>query len=711
MSPEPDASEPEQLGILTEAIGADGPSPLDLTDRSALAALVHGRFAARIRETVTLDFVRSVVASLDLEEQRRARRVPYLHVSRLRFGGIKRIDGVDTPYVYDELFGTGVNVVLIPRNEAGKSSILKTIKFALTGDDGDYDSDVRRWISDIWLTFALDAQPFTIGLSRTDAGLRAALVSGKNLCALDEMTDTEEGVLLFDVTGAEQVRSELQRFFFARLGLSELSWTATDPTVPGGIAERQTSWLTYFQALTIPDASDTYLLCDAQHAIGNQEGLIFSSFLGLSLVQPLNRLQVESSLARRESRLQEQRTEEEISRARQEAAEKEVLLQSVRAELAALDREQRSRQAAVRTSNEAGQLADVVGLVLAKTAELARIVEELNSATDSVLRLRRQERQMREAVSVHLHLTGLEVTLCPNCDASVDDGAIAREREEHRCRLCGKEAVLADQDEVALLTEGAEAVSREIDAQVRERQGLTSMRTVLRGELDRLTERSTLLQQAARTGLDYALPTDEETARRQVLAERIGALQAEITMARNRAQPTPADDTSAQDRGRVVEKVRDVLREEAQLRNEQALQRLSALTTDVARRIGAESITDVTCSPVGQVQMYKHGQKVSFSGIRNEGERLRVKLAFFLAMMRLGTEEGLGRHPGFLQIDQPGSGEMVSENVAALAEVLRALDAEAGIRLQIICYTARAEVAEATDNSRVHGPQAPPYAF
>src|SRR5207248_4759335 len=119
----------------------------------------------------------------------------------------------------------------------------------------------------------------------------------------------------------------------------------------------------------------------AQHAMGNQEGLIFSSFLGLSLVQPLNRLQVESSLARREAKIQEQRTEREIALAQEEVTAREKQLSSIREELAGLDRIQRDRQVAVRESDQAGRLADVMGLLLSKTSELRGMTDAVSEAS------------------------------------------------------------------------------------------------------------------------------------------------------------------------------------------------------------------------------------------------------------------------------------------------------------------------------------------
>jgi hypothetical protein len=101
----------------------------------------------------------------------------------------------------------------------------------------------------------------------------------------------------------------------------------------------------------------------------------------------------------------------------------------------------------------------------------------------------------------------------------------------------------------------------------------------------------------------------------------------------------------------------------------------------------------------------------TFTGIKNEGERLRVKLAFFLAMMRLSREKGGGRHPGFLIIDQPGSNEMVPTDFNALAQIFQHINHEFGADIQILCFTARPQFQNATDSARVYGPQNPPFAF
>jgi hypothetical protein len=200
--------------------------PSSLT-ADAIIDAVCGGFSARNRERISRDDVARVVAEieLNLKEERPPRKSPTLRVRRLRFVGEKRLrDRSPEPFAYNQAFAPGVNVICIPDNEVGKSSILKTIKYALTGDNGDYDADVRSWITDVWLTFALDRQEFTVLLSTRGPGPRALLVPGEECRSIETVAD-ETSLVIVDVCGAEAIKAELQRFFFQRLGLGRLSWT------------------------------------------------------------------------------------------------------------------------------------------------------------------------------------------------------------------------------------------------------------------------------------------------------------------------------------------------------------------------------------------------------------------------------------------------------------------------------------------------------
>lgn len=146
-----------------------------------------------------------------------------------------------------------------------------------------------------------------------------------------------------------------------------------------------------------------------------------------------------------------------------------------------------------------------------------------------------------------------------------------------------------------------------------------------------------------------------------------------------------------------------ILKEEADERNKEIEARLNELATDVIKALRADQITGIKCYASGMVRLTKNGEVIPFSKIMNPGERYRAKLALFLAMMRLGCEAGMGRHPGFLLLDQLGTAEMVSEDLRSSAAALRKIEEEFADKVQVICFTAKAEFREATVATKVYG--------
>jgi hypothetical protein len=244
-----------------------------------------------------------------------------------------------------------------------------------------------------------------------------------------------------------------------------------------------------------------------------------------------------------------------------------------------------------------------------------------------------------------------------------------------------------------------------------ERTHVTDRLKQLRIEIEQLENQIESLQQASQQGIAYAQPTPDEDDQQTKLLIAIGRLQAEREQAQ-REYDTQQPDTEALDmQQRVLEKIKDVVREEADRLNTALLKDFCELTTEIAQRIGAESINNMKCSALGKVALYKYGDTVSFKSINNEGERLRIKLAFFLALMQVAQTPHGGHHPRLLLIDQPGSAEMVTEDFQQLVAGFRQIDEQLGSNVQIICCTARTEADQATASSKIYDPQAPPYAF
>jgi hypothetical protein len=672
--------------------GSEGASkpPLnidEITDRA------HSRFGPRIRESINRDDVRKVLADLNLAKVKPARKVPRLMLNRLRFKGIKTIDEVSTPIDYDQPFDTGVNVVVIEDNLVGKSSILKTIKFALTGSDEEYDQSVREWIREIWLEFSLDDRRYTMMLARREDGLHGRLVPGQYSCQIEEVPkkDTTEG---FYHRGEEEMQQALDSFFVHEFGLESLGWNMASPARDGTSSMAWASWKTYFLALRIPDDNHTYFICKPEAA--NQEQLIFSAFLGLHLAEPINQLSMEVSSLNKATDYDRERQVEQEKR-RSELLERQSKLRQA---LAAMDAEQSKRLKPLTDGALGSALIAAQGEMAENASEILEINEQSENLATQLRQFRAVARRLREQIDLSRELTGLQVSLCPNCARPIDEAAVEREKASHQCRLCVKPVPAASEDEAAILE--AEAKKQECQA-----EGIAARLAKVNRELEDARRTGVAIQSrvdSLRTTISESvstkLPTQEESERRGKLHEEIGEINYEL---KSLEQLTLEFNTRRHaNRIKILKKVWEVVKDEADERNQQTVTRLNELAKDVIVALGAEQITGIKCHPTGVVKLTKNGADISFSKIMNPGERYRAKLALFLAMMRLGCEAGIGKHPGFLMLDQLGGAEMVPEDLKALAAALRRIEQEFSGRVQIICFTAKPEFREATVPSKVY---------
>lgn len=658
----------------------------DITDRA------YGRFTPKSREEIPREEVRKVVADLDLAKLRPAKRVPRLMIRRLRFKGTKVLDGGESPIDYDQPFQSGVNALVIEDNLVGKSSVLKTIKFALTGNDEEYDQEVREWIKDVWLEFSLDDRRYTVLLGRRDDGLHGRLASGDHSCPLEDVP--KAGAKGFYHRGEEEIQQALESFFVHEFGLAALGWNQAHPTKGGDGIEVWASWLTYFQALRILDDNHAYLLCKPEYA--NQDRLLFSAFLGLHLSEPLNQLSMEAAaIQKRKEASEEAADEAEASKAK--LVERRAKLKQ---EIAALDADQARRLEAITGGDLAVRFGEAQGKLIEGNAEVGAIEEQLQTLTTQMQQSTATARRLREQIELSKELTGLDVSICPSCARGIAPEALERERASHQCRLCVRHVPTAGDDQATQL----EAAARDYDQRAADLKArlpqINRELTAARKKAEELKLAADALRTAINDGVAKGIPTPEENEHRGVMHEEIGGINQQIA-ALERGASGGAEDHAM--KIKIIEKVQLVLKEEAEQRNKEIESRLNELAGEVIRALRADQITGIKCYPTGVVKLTKNGDLVSFSKIMNPGERYRAKLALFLAMMRLGCEAGVGRHPGLLLLDQLGTAELVPADLKASAEALKRIEDQFSERVQIICFTAKPEFRAATVPDKVYG--------
>ncbi|EBK2137973.1 hypothetical protein ZU58_23980, partial [Salmonella enterica subsp. enterica serovar Enteritidis] len=108
----------------------------------------------------------------------------------------------------------------------------------------------------------------------------------------------------------------------------------------------------------------------------------------------------------------------------------------------------------------------------------------------------------------------------------------------------------------------------------------------------------------------------------------------------------------------------------------------------LANDFGALGLESIDLSSDAKMSVRKGNQTSSFSKL-TPGERLRLRIATAIALLRIGKELGVGRHPGLLIIDSPGSEETSESDLATLLSELRRVATETE-GLQIFIASANA---------------------
>ncbi|WDO12384.1 hypothetical protein MH928_13755 [Flavobacterium sp. WW92] len=133
--------------------------------------------------------------------------------------------------------------------------------------------------------------------------------------------------------------------------------------------------------------------------------------------------------------------------------------------------------------------------------------------------------------------------------------------------------------------------------------------------------------------------------------------------------------------------------------NKDILGKLEHLILNEVNVFGLKSITQIEINDRYELIFTQNGVPISFNDL-NEGEKLRVKIAFYLSLIQLDIEHSLGRHPRFLIFDSPGSEEMVPKHLQGLSDIFKSINDRFKDQLQIFVGSALREFAQITDEDR-----------
>lgn len=623
------------------------------------------------------DLVRSELTAIDVLEEAPTRpRAPRLLLTKISFDGALPVNRGGRAFHYERDLAGGVNLWKAP-NLRGKSTILRSIRWALTGGVGGEARKPQDWIQAVMLEFTLDGVAHRIQFTHVPPRAHDGAI---------ERWDGRAWVTV-ESFKSQAAHDAVTRLFFARaFGLDRLSWTQHKANSLE-VTEGHATWATYFQGLFLDEQSYDELI-GGVGPVGKVAAKVLAALLGLPEVVRLNRLQLAldglniTSERAKLARAEHGGTEVSLAKARDTlSAELQSLMTRLDAQPTQTD-----LQSALQASDAAR-----AAFVLA-TGAVADLEEEVSTRAAARAGAAAQRRLLQDSIEFKIFFNGIEVTHCPRCEQEVDEEAKARESTQRVCRVCTRAVPGETDDAVAALRSELEVAEQRVaEAQQAEdaaTRRLDSARRALeksRADLGKAREEL----QAASVG---AAPLLE---RRDELNMQIGQAQGRLGALR-----VPTDAELEQRRTIYLAAQREL--KAAQDRDSaDLLEAFSRRAVQLAHDFGLSEVQEVRYDPDHTVLITEAGERTTFEKFSGGGQQ-RLKIAILLAVAILALERPEVRHPRLLFIDAPGGHEMIEDDAAAIARALRTLDGQHSGDVQVLVASALDELVEATVPAKRH---------
>ena len=572
-----------------------------------------------------------------------------LAIRRIEFAGVK----TDVPgagpfeFVWDDL-GPGLWAMVTERNLRGKSSVIEIAKWLLRGrPSARLQDDVRTWLRNCRLVFTLDGTFHEVRLDTpmTASGKLVRIVSG-------------EEIVLAAFVGEAEFQAVMSDFFLKEFGLDVVTRWKSGTEEDGGRAVLH-GWPSLSGAMFI-GTDYSALLGDMPPESGMATPLM-QMYLGLPWVSTLTAAKAAEQGARKDQEARERRRKAaDAGRARRR---EEILSE--------LERKRAERDATPSDEAMRAEMAHLQADLAAASASEADISARADRTRDALREAEAAYRTDRTDLQAYIDAEAagavfrmLDPSFCPRCDAAVTDERRKREKETHSCSVCGEH--VDGQEDAASVLDSLEARTKASKtARDRAQRSSSEAGNALDGVRARIVRIRAEIEGLAGRLAGY-------DARRR--------LEIEVAVLEARLQEAGHDpETAAEDGPELA--VLAVAAAETEKRvkavQEGLLNAVSEEIVRYANRFGMANISSATLRGNTHLRLVKGGSETKY-GSCTEGEKLRLKVAALLAMIKVGETRRVGRHPGLLMIDSPGAQEIAREDLDQLIGGLEEVSKEFG---------------------------------
>lgn len=618
----------------------------------------------------SLEVVKQTLNDYGLNLTTSTRRHRSIRLDRLRVRGDKA--GAVEAGAFDETFDFGLGVTVIAAdNLRGKTSILEVLTLVLRGEPRNLQADVLSWLTEVSLDAHINGQPIGFRLSlETSEVTEGCILAGTTaaLAASDDSIATG-ATELARAQSSDEWAEQVGAFMMTQLGLEEMQvFNRARNEDEAGIIKSH-GWPAYFGVLYPPSGADTILLGSTA---GDQLPVRLMQVF-LDMPEATRSMRVRALAQRLDSEFKaEQRrgrdTNAAIAKQLQDAGDRRTNAET--------------RLEALSTQTPAESLQDLIGLAADTGARVAAARQAAEAAAgafgEAQLARVADEKALnglRESKAASALFHGLNPQFCPRCEIPISAQRRSREHDDHHCAVCDTTLHVDDEDDYA------ERETQAIEALAATRAAETA--------LDAAKNKS---QAELSTAQDDLNSVDERLAQAQGVRQMTERIEAEHELAAATAvvealQAMTPEDAEPPMSVVVLNAASEILKDEIAQVSATLYSDLSDATRDLALVFGIGELEDIKIKSNGNMDVTKGGGARSSFSSQSPGERLRLRYALVVALLRTARTRDIAGHPGLLLLDSLKAEEVQDDHAQTLLQGLVTAAAEEP-GLQILVTTA-----------------------
>ena len=583
----------------------------------------------------------------------------------------------------------------IAGNGAGKSTILKTIVWGLTGIEPNFKPDVRTWLEDIAIEIILADAVYTIRYFPRSAPVR---VTGKiyahDLETVLDDSDNLQAVMLF--SGASEMTKAIANFFSSQMGFAPSQWIQP-MNFSIDLEQKSISWEIYAQALFIGADDYTDYLFPHHYLNGKHHQRTLSLYLGLGLMDAVSKLEMERDKARREFSFEGKRIIANAQGIREMIGQLETELHSVEERINSIDEGQSILVDPTYITKIREQIAEQTRCVAERSHVEQQLLSEELKMQDMRDERERTCQGLRETIRFKIFMSGLAVEQCPHCEQAIPQARVEEEIQTKRCRICHNELrpISSVEQYIVLLKEEKEKVdelvgdlhkiNKEIKKAFKERE-------MAEKDLKRYQAELQDLPRQERAGFTVEI---------RELVDKKGYIRGQIQQLRALLEESHTQKLKElEDKAEIFDTAYLQLQTAVIRHHSKLLKSLTEQTTKMAILFGVPNLEHVFFTDQLDMKIRQAGRDIRFGNMETS-EMLRLKIAFHLALLILRTVDHVGRHPGVLIVDAPGSGEMDEQRFNMIMQGFLKIKEQLNDQVQILIASTKEELAIICERDRL----------